>query len=562
MKAILVFIFGISASSFCFAQDAATLRTDKQSYLSNEKAVLLVSLKPLPQNSADEYFVIGTFEGGDIRTFKLANTEFVAITQPLQSGSKSWNVNIYLQNKAAVENLGLQIVAKKNELKVVTALLKGETDSAKIADLTNAKTSLEGEIVSLNNQVVASRTLLESKSKTFNVASATIRSKAINDALVLSSSSSNNTFVRGENATITMTVAPEHFGAIEEQETDILASFDGISVLANSDGLGGYTYDFSTSALATGDFVFTSSLYLQDKAASRSIRVALQAGGVRKIQQELYRDSTYNKKLADYYQHEVDDLNYILNALHSILASYKSLAVTKSLTITVVPPPPVVLSVTSLALEEGAAFVAYTVTLNNPPTGDVTVAITTNSNDIDLSTDQMATQKSLNLIFTQQNWAVPQTVYTQVPNDSVIEGTRSASINHTVSGGGYDTVTVPSIAVTINDPVAALVCDPSTIYMYGSWAYDSYNVTLPHQPTGSVEVTIDTLDGYHFILNYGSQGMGTTLYFDQWNWNQPQTVQITQSGWGGFTQIYPFIHTVTGDASIKGCDFAVDYTAF
>ena len=93
-----------------------------------------------------------------------------------------------------------------------------------------------------------------------------------------------------------------------------------------------------------------------------------------------------------------------------------------------------VLSRSSLEVPE-AGSANYTVKLVSQPSADVTVAITGHS-DTDLTLDPA----SASLTFTALNWATAQTVVVSAAQDSDATNDR-ATLTHTASGGGYDSVT-------------------------------------------------------------------------------------------------------------------------
>ena len=93
-----------------------------------------------------------------------------------------------------------------------------------------------------------------------------------------------------------------------------------------------------------------------------------------------------------------------------------------------------VLSRSSLEVPE-AGSANYTVKLVSEPSADVTVDITGHS-DTDLTLDPA----SASLTFTTTNWATAQTVVVSAAQDSDATHDR-ATLTHTASGGGYDSVT-------------------------------------------------------------------------------------------------------------------------
>ena len=96
----------------------------------------------------------------------------------------------------------------------------------------------------------------------------------------------------------------------------------------------------------------------------------------------------------------------------------------------------------SLSILEGESG-SYTVVLNTQPTG--TVTITASSSD-----RAVATVTPPSLTFTTGNWNTAQTVTVSgVENDD-----QSVTVSHGISGGGYGSISVPDVTVTVNG-----ICD-------------------------------------------------------------------------------------------------------
>ena len=130
----------------------------------------------------------------------------------------------------------------------------------------------------------------------------------------------------------------------------------------------------------------------------------------------------------------------------------------------------------------------YTVVLDSQPTDTVTIELQLDENGhLNVSTTT--------LTFNSTNWNVPQTVTVWAEYDGIIEVNQSESIEHEVSGGDYDQVTLGSVAVSIADTTVAY------IYLEGARALESsghveFTIRIsPPQPTLSVTVQFSTADG-------------------------------------------------------------------
>ena len=97
------------------------------------------------------------------------------------------------------------------------------------------------------------------------------------------------------------------------------------------------------------------------------------------------------------------------------------------------------LSATDVSVDEGERA-TWTVALATQPTGTVTVT--------PVSDDTGAVTVSGRLRFTTSNWDRPQTVTAVQDSDAVAE---TVTVSHTVSGGGYGSVTAGSVTVRVDD---------------------------------------------------------------------------------------------------------------
>ena len=86
---------------------------------------------------------------------------------------------------------------------------------------------------------------------------------------------------------------------------------------------------------------------------------------------------------------------------------------------------------------------SYTVVLTSRPTANVTVTVTVPAG-ADLSVDPSP------LTFTEDNWPTPQTVMVSASADADTEDDEVA-LSHTVSGGGYQGMTVDNVEVKITE---------------------------------------------------------------------------------------------------------------
>ncbi|WP_413943305.1 hypothetical protein [Bdellovibrio sp. HCB-162] len=561
-KNILSVLFSLVSFSLAYGQSLSTLRMNKSQFVEGERAVLLASLNSSPQNADEEYFMLGSLNTNQLKLTRISDTEAASVTVPLALGTYSWEVKTYKQSKSLAKQIEADLLMAEVDIQKVSRLLSSETDPNKISDLTTALQNLNDRKVNLKTQLSQGRTLIEAKSISFQVVSQYKRLHRTTNALTLSTNMTNDTFVSGEQGTLSVAIDEGNLGG-SGLEAEISATLGGTSVWPVKVSEWLYQSEINSAQLGAGSHAYVATLYTRDKASASSIRDAIVKGGNRKVQTEILKNSTLNSRLILYYEKEIADLVMILDSFYGVLDQLKTLVETKSLTLTVVNPPPVSISVTNLEVEEGVATPkSYSIKLNNEPTGDVTVVVSSALSDVVLSADPVLKRKPkrapLTLTFTTQNWTTPQNVYVEVPDNSVVDGERYTTITHMVSGGGYDNVSVPNVALKITDPIVQknVICAPGFVSMY-SYETASYQVVLSHQPSEDTVISIGTgWNGTHFVLNGGWPGGGTALTFTTYDWNVPQTVYISTDDYMD-PDWYFFDHSVYGDTSFIPCSVTV-----
>ena len=112
-------------------------------------------------------------------------------------------------------------------------------------------------------------------------------------------------------------------------------------------------------------------------------------------------------------------------------------------TITDNDAPGVTLSRSAFTMAEESSE-TYTVTLNSEPSGTVTITFS----------GQVGTDLTLSptgLTFTVDNWHTPQTVNVTAADDDDALADAEVTLSHSASGGGYNSVDIPTVAVTIEE---------------------------------------------------------------------------------------------------------------
>jgi hypothetical protein len=142
------------------------------------------------------------------------------------------------------------------------------------------------------------------------------------------------------------------------------------------------------------------------------------------------------------------------------------------------------------------------VVLDALPSGDVQINTTSGAD----------TTSTSGVTFTTLNWNVPQTITVAALDDRIVEGAHAGSISHLVSGGGYDGVTIPDIAVSIADNDSATyrfaAASSATTETAGSVAV-GVGTTFATSGTGTeaLEATSDLSDGqkHDLLLQWKDQ---------------------------------------------------------
>ena len=171
-----------------------------------------------------------------------------------------------------------------------------------------------------------------------------------------------------------------------------------------------------------------------------------------------------------------------------------------------------------LEVPEGGAN-TYSMVLSHQPGGDVTVTVNNPTDNLDVT----ATPRSLT--FTAENWDTPQEVTVTAVQDADAAN-DSATVTHGINGGGYDGVTVPDLAVTVDDDETVSIVLSKTDLTVEEEDADggTYTVKLSHEPSVEVTVTVTGQDTTDLTLS-GLSGTDT-LTFSTTTWDDAQTVTV------------------------------------
>ncbi len=104
--------------------------------------------------------------------------------------------------------------------------------------------------------------------------------------------------------------------------------------------------------------------------------------------------------------------------------------------------------------ETGPTTDTYTLALTTPPSAPVSITASITDGQTLISSDGVSFTTSLTLVFDDQTWSVPQTIYVQAVDDAAVEGSpHSGQIAHTISSADSDYAQLdgPTLSVSITD---------------------------------------------------------------------------------------------------------------
>ncbi|WP_038097887.1 hypothetical protein, partial [Thioalkalivibrio sp. HK1] len=189
-----------------------------------------------------------------------------------------------------------------------------------------------------------------------------------------------------------------------------------------------------------------------------------------------------------------------------------------------------VLSDTTLSIEEGAAGEFFTVKLGTRPTATVTVDLTFDRPDTGQNNRFYTMHFSPDtLTFTGDDWNSPQAV-TVTANDDDDASAELDTINLTAKGGDYAGKTA-GVEVTVKDDdtislAIEAAADPLTVAEGG---HQTFTVKLATQPSANVTVTLTqpTNTDVRVDTDPGTTGNQTALAFTTTDWNTKRVVTVS-----------------------------------
>ena len=181
-----------------------------------------------------------------------------------------------------------------------------------------------------------------------------------------------------------------------------------------------------------------------------------------------------------------------------------------SVDVTVKAPPSVTVEPTALSVNEGGSG-AYTVKLDTEPTADVTITVAGESGDVSVTGSP--------LTFTTQNYNTAQTVTVNAAEDDDAVTDTAVTLTHSASGGGYNSVTIDSVQVTVTENDTPGVTVEPTALTVNEGSSNTYTVKLNTEPTHNVTVTVAGASGDVTVT-------GSPLTFTTENYGTAQTVTV------------------------------------
>ena len=188
---------------------------------------------------------------------------------------------------------------------------------------------------------------------------------------------------------------------------------------------------------------------------------------------------------------------------------YESLSGTVAVNVIENDTPALKFSDPTLTIDEGGSA-TYTVSLATEPSGEVSVAITSDNQEVTLN------RKALS--FGIGDWNQPQRITVSAREDDDASPEK-ALLAHTASGGEYESLS-GTVAVNVieNDTPALNISDPALTIDEGGSA--TYTVWLTTEPSVKVSVAI-TSDNPEVTLD------NQALTFGVGDWNQPQRITVS-----------------------------------
>ncbi|MXW66516.1 MAG: tandem-95 repeat protein [Gemmatimonadales bacterium] len=225
--------------------------------------------------------------------------------------------------------------------------------------------------------------------------------------------------------------------------------------------------------------------------------------------------------------------------------------------------PGVTVSPGNLTIQEGSTG-SYTVVLDTQPTDTVTISVTASdapsrcheaAGTSCTRKSGVATVDKSSLTFTTTDWNSAQTVTVTATDEDMAGIFKFAEIAHEASGGGYDSVTVRTVVVTVTDnDVTDIVYEtgsPGDLEKRSSFGtYEgsthSYYISLSSEPTAATTVAVASDDVSLVTVSPASLTFSTT----NWNVGQPVSFSVADNDVLGESRVQVKVRsTISGTGS-------------
>ncbi|MFA5374661.1 MAG: hypothetical protein WC455_02740 [Dehalococcoidia bacterium] len=172
-----------------------------------------------------------------------------------------------------------------------------------------------------------------------------------------------------------------------------------------------------------------------------------------------------------------------------------------------------------LVTTEAGGTANFTIVLNNQPTDNVSIGLSSND-----STEGTVSPSSVT--FSTANWSTPRTITVTGVNDALIDGNISYTIVTAAASStdanynGLDAADV-SVTNTDNDAVGISVNPASGLVTTEAGGTANFTIVLNTQPTANVVINLSSSDTGEGTISLSSVTFNTS------NWSTPRTVTIT-----------------------------------
>lgn len=216
-------------------------------------------------------------------------------------------------------------------------------------------------------------------------------------------------------------------------------------------------YSFISPELQVSDVgmrYFQAHLKTRPKKETNKIRKAIEANSSAIEEAIVKRDAATSESMRTYYQMQIDQLDALIVSLENQLDGlFTTVGAPAELAFRVQPVPGQVVNVLTshkfLTVAEGESA-EYEIALDSRPTSDVTITIYSEADDITLNENG---DNQVKLLFTPENYNIPQKVKVGVSANSTADDSREALIHHEAYSldERYDNMMIESLSMEVLD---------------------------------------------------------------------------------------------------------------